>query len=246
MVQRRKQDTPRRLLASEDIRKLGIVTINFRRPTILRLWIASIERLRRDCGDFPAVCVSEKDDEAICQRHNITHITMINNPISSKWNAGFRFMRDQDVDYVVVLGSDDIMSSHYLSNAMEAMTHNPDVVYTKSIYFYDGEKKGHVYKYSDARELGVGRCIHRDVLDQINWIPYPQHLTFGLDGALRKRIMPYVKTKIEIEGVIVDVKTKMNMNSIRVWQNKGIICSPAVFIDYLSDREKELLERIKK
>ena len=98
----------------------GIVTVNCGRPLVLRLWLASIDRLREHVGFcFPAVVVSDAIDETICKVHNVAHITKPNRPVSDKWNAGFMHMRDLEVDYVIILGSDDIMSNDYLDRAIE-------------------------------------------------------------------------------------------------------------------------------
>lgn len=225
----------------------GIVTINFRRPMVMQLWLASMDRLRAEFGYFPVVVVSD-EDKAACDRHSVHHINMDNGSMTSKWNAGFRWMKSQKVDYVIVLGSDDIMSNDYLAKAIEKMKEQPDMVYTRSIYFYSADKDftGSLYRYTHGHDLGVGRCIRYNVLDEIGWTPYLRNLNFGLDGELYRRIQPCISTREEIVGAITDVKTKMNMNSIRVWAGKGERCRPVVFLSYLSDVEKQLLERIKK
>jgi len=225
----------------------GIVTINFRRPMVLQLWLASIDRLRAEFGYFPVVVVSD-DDRVPCERHSVHHIAMDNRSMTSKWNTGFRWMRDQKVDYVIILGSDDIMSNDYLAKAIEKMNEQPDMVYTRSIYFYsaDRDHSGNLYRYTHEYGLGVGRCIRRNVMEEVGWTPYIRNINFGLDGELYRRIKPFVSTQEEIVGAITDVKTKMNMNSIRVWAKKGERCRPALFLFYLSPTERQLLERIKK
>jgi glycosyltransferase involved in cell wall biosynthesis len=71
---------------------IGIVTINYNRPRILDLWLASIDRLRKAVGWFPAVVVSERADADACGDHGVHHIYQENEPVSFKWNTGVQWL----------------------------------------------------------------------------------------------------------------------------------------------------------
>jgi hypothetical protein len=227
----------------------GIVTINYLRPLVLRLWLASMDRLRSQFGNFPVVCVSPIMDKVICEKHNVCHIEHKNDPVSDKWNVGFLKMKELGVDYILPLDSDDIMSNEYMANAIAAMEQAPDLVYTRSIYFYSAMKDyiGNLYLLTHSSSLGQGKCIHKSVLEKLDWIPYKQGIGFGMNGALARAMRPFVIKGIEIKGPITDVKTRTNLNSIRVWARKIEQTTPSeVFLGYLSQPELDLLERIKK
>jgi len=229
--------------------KFGIVTINYLRPLVLRLWLASMDRLRFQFGYFPVVCVSGAEDKTICMLHNVSHLAFLNKPLSDKWNAGFKFMETAGVDYVIILGSDDIMSNEYLERAIEAMNTGIRLVYTKEIYFYSAMKDytGQLFHYVHRNPLGVGRCIHASIMDKIGWQPYTYDKNYGMDAVLTKAVSTYIHKSREIKGPIVDVKTRVNMNSIRIWARKVEIPTPSeVFYNFLSQPELDLLERIKK
>ena len=195
------------------------------------------------------VCVSSIGDKTICEKHNVCHIEEKNDPVSNKWNVGFMKMKELNVDYILPLDSDDIMSNEYMANAIAAMEQNPDLVYTRSIYFYSAMKDymGSLYLLTHTSSLGQGKCIHRSVMDKLDWVPYKQGIGFGMNGALARAMRPYIIKGIEINGPITDVKTRTNLNSIRVWARKIQIPTPSeVFLSYLSQPELNLLERIKK
>ena len=89
-----------------------IITANWNRPEVLTLWCASIKRIREDLDIFiPAVVVSDRWDSTICNKYHIHHINHRNNPVSEKFNAGCKYAESIGVDYVMVLGSDDIVST---------------------------------------------------------------------------------------------------------------------------------------
>jgi hypothetical protein len=227
----------------------GIVTINYLRPLVLRLWLVSMDRLRSQFGNFPVVCVSGAEDKTICDKHNVSHIALPNKPLSDKWNAGFGFMGDAGVDYVIILGSDDIMSNEYLERAIEAMNTGIRLIYTKEIYFYSAMKDytGQLFLYKHRNPLGVGRCIHASVMEKLNWMPYTYAKNYGMDAVISKAVSLYVHKSREIKAPIVDVKTRTNMNSIRIWARKVEIPTPSeVFYNFLSQPELDMLERIKK
>ena len=208
-----------------------------------------MDRLRSQFGNFPVVCVSPIMDKVICEKHNVCHIEHKNNPVSNKWNVGFLKMKELGVDYIMPLDSDDIMSNEYMTNAIAAMEQNPDLVYTRSIYFYSAMKDymGSLYLLKHTSALGQGKCIHKSIMDKLDWVPYKQGIDFGMNTALARAMQPYVIKGIEINGPITDVKTRTNMNSIRVWARKIQQPTPSeVFYNYLSQQELDLLERIKK
>jgi hypothetical protein len=229
--------------------KFGIVTINYLRPLVLRLWLASMDRLRSQFGSFPVVCVSGAEDKTICDQHKVSHLALPNKPLSDKWNAGFLFMKATDIDYVIILGSDDIMSNEYMERAIEAMNTDIRLIYTKEIYFYSAMKDytGQLFHYVHRNPLGVGRCIHYSIMEKINWTPYTYPKNYGMDAVLTKAVSLYIHKSREIKGPIVDVKTRVNMNSIRIWARKIETPTPSeVFYNFLSQPELDLLERIKK
>jgi len=225
----------------------GIVTINYKRPQIFELWVASIRRLRTLVGFFPVVCVSELEDQNMCLRNDIHFIRRQNKPVSRKWNVGLQWLETQGVDYAMIVGSDDIISDDLLISLIRGMDKGSDLIGIKDIYFFGtvGVFKNHLYYIKREHFLGVCKTIHRRVLDEVGWQPFTQDRNFGIDGMASRAIAPYVKSSFTADGACVDVKGAESMNRINFWAQKiKKPCDRTIFFNFLSDDEKKILNNI--
>lgn len=227
----------------------GIITCNYNRPNILDLWGASMDRLRKDIGiNFPAICMSEKEDAAICYKHNIIHVIHENKPVSRKFNKAMLMMKDLNVDYVIILGSDDIMASDTLKEIFEMMKVGYDLIGVNSIYFFATNTmfKGELRLLHGTKMLGVGKTISSSVLDKIGWKPWGVDKNWGLDAMVNQTVMQHVKSqKLLSFTKIVDVKSNINLNKATFWMNKlKDKRDPNEFYSFLSEGEKRILEKI--
>ncbi len=229
----------------------GVLTINHRRPQVLHLFLASMKRLRKDVGiDFPVVCVSGVEDRKVCANYGVTHVVYANNPASAKWNIGMVVLQKLHLDYVIILGSDDIMSTDTLKNMMAEMENGWDLIGLTDIYVYDGDGKtrGGLIHYETTKVLGVGKCVNKRVLDEVGWRPWHYHRprNFGMDAIFSRNTNPHVKTLAKVQGVIVDVKSKDSLNKFTMFvaNHKGYMVDNKIFFDILGEEEKELLKNI--
>lgn len=231
--------------------KIGIVTASYDRQPILRLWCASINRLNDTFGDITAVVTSSDNDFDICYKYGVNHIAFNRNkPVSRKFNMSMQYMADKGMDYVMVLGSDDIMSNDMFQTILtEAEENNPDVIGTKEIYFYSltrGANLGKLIKTSHKRILGVAKTIRADVLDKVNYTSWHMDRNKGLDADLSNIIRPHVITTSLVDGMVVDVKTALNMNSFGFWNNKpNEEVKEEIFLNGLSQEERDIINDIK-
>jgi len=230
----------------------GFLTINYKRPQILKLFCASIKRLRADVGiNFPVICVSEAVDAPVCSEYEIGHIVHPNNPSSEKWNVGCDYLRQLAVEYVVIIGSDDIMSTQCLRNIMSEMENDVDVIGVKGIFVYDtdGMYRGKLKNITSKHLLGVGKTINKRVLDAVNWRPWECSVprNYGTDALCARKIAPYVKTTAVVDGVIVDCKSQESLNKFTMFENNkhGNTSDKNIFYSILSKEELEILGNIR-
>ena len=227
--------------------KIGICTINYARPWILDLWLASIDRLRGVCGSMPVVVVSEREDRISCEEHGVHHIYQDNHPVSFKWNTGVQWLLEQGVDYVMIVGSDDIVSDELMKNILAATEGGYDVIGVNRLYFYGNIRgKSSVFiPLQSPRMLGVCRTISRSVLEPKGGVICPKGVNSGMDALVTKTIAPHVKTTKIVDGMVVDVKSCRNINRLTFWVRKiPSRVSPEQFYTILSKEEKILLDRI--
>jgi len=228
--------------------RFGIITINHGRPAILHLWCASIKRLRKETGiDFPVVCVSESEDEQRCAEYGITHITADNSLGSEKWNLGVARLRELDIDFMVVTGSDDIFSTQTLVDLMTAMEQGYDMIGFHKVYIYcvEGRWQGQVRLVTTRTVLGVGKTLSKRVLEKVNWQPwtYATPRRWGMDAILSRNTNQYCQSRLIIDGVIVDCKTSQSLNkfSMFVHNRRSVNADRNIFMNILGEEERMIL-----
>jgi glycosyltransferase involved in cell wall biosynthesis len=227
----------------------GIITISFRRAKVLELWCASIKRLRLETEQFiPAVVVGDAEHYEICSKYHIHHIAMQNHPATRKWNKGIEYLMGLGVDYVMILGSDDIVSTDLLKTLMTTMESNVDLIGIKTIYFYcaEGKQKGQIRKLVSTNTLGVCRTIHRRVIEQTG-VLWKKDSSWGMDSECARNIAPFVRSMKVVDGIVVDVKNSESLNKWTMWSGRlpESACAPKeLFLGILSEEEKEILESI--
>lgn len=223
---------------------LGIITINHNRPQILKLWTCQIKRLREQLGMFiPAVVVSGEEDKSICNQYHVFHITQQNNPATEKWNKALSYMRTMGVDYVMILGSDDIISTEFVRKTMTEMAKNIDYIGCTVFYFFCGQglDRGKLVKLDTPQTKGIGRTVSKRVLDLCDWRLWDVEKNWGMDAIATKNILKCNPTKAIIEDIIVDVKTKDNLNSFKLWSKRLPQVDSNLFYNILSEEEKQIL-----
>jgi hypothetical protein len=240
------------------MKTLGIITANYKRPKILELWCASIKRIGEELGMYiPTVCISGIEDTMTCVKYGITHIPQENHPVSEKFNRGMEFAKDLGWDYTMILGSDDICSTDTIRKIMEEMEKGFQVIGMDNIYFYgaDSPHKGKLVHLQGTRLLGVGKTIRSDVLDKVDWRPWPKKVykagqlatgkDWGLDALVTQCIAPHANSySILSDTIIVDCKSKDSMNFMSLWVKKLPLVDPQVFYNILGEEEKQILAQI--
>jgi len=226
---------------------IGIIAPNYKRPKVLHLFCESIKRIRQELKVFiPVVIISEEEDKDLCGQYYINHITQKNVYLSEKFNRGITHMRDMGADYVCILGSDDIVSTNTIERIITETEKGYDLIGVNSIYFYagDGIHRGKMVKLEQPRRMmGVGKTIKMDILAQINYRPWDKEKNWGLDAMAQQSILPYIRTQTLLnDTVIVDVKTKDNLNKSSMWMNKiKQLTDPQIFYNVISEEEKQIL-----
>jgi len=192
------------------------------------------------------VVVSDKEDADICRHYHVGHVIQQNKPVTEKFNTAFAYMGNMGITNIMTLGSDDIISTEYLLKTVEQVNKGIDYVYTNSFYFYcaQGVDRGRLVKLTSRQKLGIGRTVSERILNQCDWCLWDVEKNWGMDAIASKNINKYAKTKVAIDGVIVDVKTRENMNSFRIWGNRLPEVPAKVFHDILSEEELLILKNL--
>ena len=230
------------------MKQIGIITINHGRPNVLSLWCAQIRRLREELEMYvPAVVVSDECDKNLCAHYGVWHITRpnIKSEVSFKWNVGLEYMRQMGMDAVMILGSDDVISTGFFKKIQEQVDKGIDLVGTNTAYFYcgQGRDRGKLVKLEGRALLGIGKTVSKRILDKAEWRLWRVPKNWGMDAMAQKEIVQHSPSKAVIEDIIVDVKTRENLNSFNVFKNRKQV-EPKVFYDILSEEELQIVKSL--
>lgn len=192
----------------------------FSRFPLVRL---TISRLKRQ-GVIPIIMGHEREALDISKEFNVEFISIDNDPLGNKWNAGFMACQNYSPDGVIFMGSSDWASDDYIQSVKDALNdfafigmlgcHFADVSDKVRLVHWPGYAMGQ-RKYEP---IGIGRVLRADMLQKINWSPFDARLSSGLDWSMYLKI---IKLTDEI-AVIKDEQKDIRLLSISTnkWPNK--------------------------
>jgi len=155
------------------------------------------------------------------------YIEVDNDPLSDKHDAMITKAKELDVDGVVLMGSDDIVSDSYWDWVYSLDSNAKYLQGLKDIYFYSTKHKQLYYwaGYRNGKQIaGAGRFFSRFILDKMDWQLWDSGLQKGLDTncsslLLKKGIKEKSVTMQEINAILVDVKHEYSITNLAIVNN---------------------------
>lgn len=210
--------------------KVAIMAPVWGRPEIFTLFCEGIKQLK---GNIICVIAGSPGDrcKGIADKYGFDYITVPNQPLCQKVNAGALRCKVHNPDQVLMLGSDDIINQSLFDNYVNSAA---DYQYLLDCYFYDTTTSlglfwaGYNKTHNKGDACGAGRVLSAKLMDQLKWQPwglgYDAVLDTGMDVALRrcnytKRVMRLANTT----DFLLDVKSSTNMTPFEQWDNSEYI-----------------------
>ena len=196
--------------------KLLIYLAVWRRPEITKLCFIGINRLKKhplyDITSFAVI--SEPEMIPLCEEYGIKWVMHQNYPLGKKKNYGLKACSQYDFDYLMEIGSDDLITNQMLNHYLKYFDKYDffgisDVVYVES-------ETGECRRLSNkATTYGAGRIIKREILEELNWKIWSDDLNRGLDNDSIRRIeskgYKFHKTEPMEEPGLIDIKSNENI-----------------------------------
>lgn len=221
------------------VMKIHILTALWKRPEITRICFEGIKRL----GLSATVAISEKEMIPLCDEYGIDYVITPNRPVGYKWNEGMIQALKHEWDYVMILGSDDIVSDSLLDLYKPYMGKYYMFGVDSCYFYYKGAiKKFTGYADSLNMSVGAGRMIHRSLVEDC--MPLWSNIDRGLDGnSLRLiRSKGYDEVVVPLgDSVVLDIKSNENLNAFDNLQ--GEIVSNDILSEF-SEIERNLLSKL--
>lgn len=141
----------------------------WKRPEITELCFTGIQRLKAYDPDrfriSALAVISEREMIPLCTKYGINWTLADNLPVGRKKNRGLNIAFNYEWDYLLEIGSDDLLRDEILDTYEPLMKKGMPVFGINSLVFYESTT-GNARQYkSDA--LAMGRAIKRTVLEDV-------------------------------------------------------------------------------
>jgi hypothetical protein len=223
------------------------------RQHITELFLMGVKRLQMFSGhEVSLLCVaSEQEDIDFLTERGIEYCVAPNKPLSSKFEFGFKEAIKKDFDYMLRMGSDDLLDHNiFESHYNRLMSEGKPFFGLKTIAEIEHDTLDTVISnYMPARAgrlLGAGSMLSRSLCLNFNDKPLysKKPLNRGLDNASETELKKYASPIVVDTGKpsLIDVKSKKN-----IWPFRSLIknAKKADFektVSFLSEQEYHQLK----
>jgi hypothetical protein len=238
--------------------KIAIVTAVWRRHDIFELFAKGIHELEKIKGVelITIVAGSERElSKRLVEKHNFLYIEIPNQPLAEKVNAPLLLAKDLNVDYVLCLGSDDIIHPDLMLKYIELMKQGLDFIGVLDFYFYDTNTKKCAYwggyrgQNRSNHTCGAGRILSKRLLNLWGWHVWENKQSNMLDNSMQDKLIntPHSSCIFFLKDYglfALDIKSSVNMTQFKLWDNTKYIEKNIIFdkFKYLfNDAPKRIL-----
>ena len=140
-----------------------------------------------------------------------------NELLGRKLNDGIKLALAIGCDYIMNLGSDDLLHPDLIKLYMPFIEMEIPLFGLKYVYFWQPDQHAFLFDYYNGYHIvGAGRMIHKTVIKKIGDL-YPQTINRGMDTASANNILQagYRQMVVHYDyfPYVVDVKSEININA---------------------------------
>ena len=223
--------------------KILVYMAVWKRPHITEICFAGLNRLRKhpDFNIDVLAVISEEEMIPLCERYNVKWVMHENRPLAKKKNFGLKAARHYEIDFMLEIGSDDLVTDSLLTSYKEFLKYDffgiRDVAYINS-------EDGACRRLTSKSTYGAGRMISRKVLEKMNWKLWDDHKEKGLDNnsvfRLAREGIFYRQVPAMPAPGVIDIKSDVN-----IWAFNYLLGAEYdinLVYEQLSEEEIELIE----
>jgi hypothetical protein len=210
-------------------RKVGnrivIGTMIWKRPEVFRFWAACVDNLREHFPELEIIaCAVGSDGEEsreLAESCGVHYREFPNQPLREKADARLRFCKTFKPDWILFLGSDDVICPDLLREYVRLMEDGADIIEVSDLYYFDTATGQTAYSsgYTHRRHgepLAVARCINAAVAEELDWSLWRSQGRSSLDGAIHRRLSQsdFRRDRVTVKDsyLVLDIKTEVNIS----------------------------------
>lgn len=226
--------------------KILVFLAVWRRPQITELCFRGIQRLKThpDFDINTLAVISEESAIPLCEKYGVNWVMYKNDPLGEKKNFGLKKAKEFDFDYLLEIGSDDLILNELLDDYKQYIGKHEFFGIKDAAYI--NSEGGECRRLISRSTYGAGRMISRSALEKVKWALWKDYLNRGMDNcsvyALKMANVNYVMVPpMEFPGVI-DVKSQENIWKFNYFL--GVEYDKKEITKRLSESENELLSSL--
>jgi len=241
----------------QDKLRLVIGTMIWKRFDVFQFWCDHIKRLQNECQEIEIIAIAVgsegESSRKIAEKNGVYYTECQNLPLSRKANARLMFAKQFNPDYIMFLGSDDIISTSLLKTYFHFMQQGIDIIEINDLYYFDIKTKSAAYcdGYSFGRRKGepmaVARCIKNVVAIVFNWQLWNEKTKSSPDSNIFKMISQYnfSRKRITINGqhLVLDIKGG-GINNFNINKQNWHSINNQEFLKFISIEEFQKLNEL--
>lgn len=229
---------------------IAIVTGVWQRPEVFEIFAKGVDHLIKNSDFNYYVIVAGSEGERsrnMVESKGYIYLEVANTPLAAKMNATTIKASQLGCDYVLCVGSDDVIHPTLMNEYAKRIEAEIDFIGVTDFYFYDIESKRSLYwkgyreQYRKGVTAGAGRLISARLMNAWNWQPWENKHSHILDNSMEDKLKLLPGAKVETFSLQstgsygLDIKSSTNMTPFQLWDNTIEINSKDILskFDYL-------------
>jgi len=212
--------------------KLVIVTAIHKRYDLTYAFLVAMERIRKEFGIETYAVVTENDDCVdLLREFQVYYKEHENLPKGKKFNYGVDMLREVDFTHMMILGSDDVVSSRFMEVSLAQDPNNEyDIIGTNGLWFWgmNSRRAGfNRFGYFPVKGVlaGPGKMVSKRALEAVDYAPWPDDCGGGMDAKMMQKTRNAMRDKgmipklkkysiLDGGGFMVDIKYEQHISSL--------------------------------
>lgn len=200
------------------INKIVLYTCVWQRPELTKIVLSYYSEIKAKLSgkiDLHLLAVGSEGEKSrqLCESCGFDYLEYPNSPLSLKWEYGLNQCANYDLDAVIIVGSDDLISQNLIEFYDCKLREGLVCMGLKTAYFFDTvSKQLFLWKGYDrlknvkrfGETVGLGRCLSRILLDKLNFNVWKNiKIDSALDRVMSTKLLGLGLQPLDYENLIL-------------------------------------------